>query len=627
MNTLTATYSPDDNKLRLYASSRLDAATYERVRAAGFRWAPKQDSFIAPMWTPSREDLLIELCGEIGDEDTTLADRAEERAERFEGYSTRRAEDAEGALRGVSAIADNIPLGQPILIGHHSERHARRDAQRIEDGMRKAVTMWKTSEYWTKRAARALRHAKYKERPDVRARRIKTIEAAKRKQERQRAKHEQWFAVWNRENLSLEQARAAASQCWLTVVHGGSNTRNWMADDVLEPDEERAKDCPAWTVGQVQEVARRVYGDAIEWCNRWIAHYDNRLVYERAMLGESGGTPAAHIRPEKGGACMCWASPRGGWSYIVKVNKVSVSVLDNWGNGGANFKRTIAFDKLSRLMSAAQVAEARKAGRLVEAQDGTGFFLHELSADAAPQASPSADCANATQEHAGQSSPEDGGGQAATSPTDWASVEAALKAGVEVVSAPQLFPTPAALAARVIDAADIRIGMRVLEPSAGTGNLLAALPGVMPFGEKRQTALDVVAVELSRTLADGLARSGLAGQVRCADFLACSDELGLFDRVVMNPPFVRGADIAHIRHALRFLRPGGRLVAICANGPRQREALLPLVEDSGGTWEELPEGAFGQAGTSVRTALLTIEAPAEGAAQVSQPQASSVVAP
>ena len=36
------------------------------------------------MWTPEREDLLLELCGEIEDEDTTLIERAEARAERFE---------------------------------------------------------------------------------------------------------------------------------------------------------------------------------------------------------------------------------------------------------------------------------------------------------------------------------------------------------------------------------------------------------------------------------------------------------------------------------------------------------------------------------------------------------------
>jgi hypothetical protein len=41
----------------------------------------------------------------------------------------------------------------------------------------KAVQLWRTSEHWKRRAAGALRHAKYKERPDVRARRIKAIEA------------------------------------------------------------------------------------------------------------------------------------------------------------------------------------------------------------------------------------------------------------------------------------------------------------------------------------------------------------------------------------------------------------------------------------------------------------------
>jgi hypothetical protein len=88
---LTATYSPDDNKLRLYPEGRLDRETYARVKAAGFAWAPKQELFVAPTWTPDREDLLKELCGTIGDEEKSLVQRAEERAERFEDYSERRA--------------------------------------------------------------------------------------------------------------------------------------------------------------------------------------------------------------------------------------------------------------------------------------------------------------------------------------------------------------------------------------------------------------------------------------------------------------------------------------------------------------------------------------------------------
>lgn len=43
MSHYTATYSPDDNKLRLYASSRLDEETYQRVKAAdhilGVQWS------------------------------------------------------------------------------------------------------------------------------------------------------------------------------------------------------------------------------------------------------------------------------------------------------------------------------------------------------------------------------------------------------------------------------------------------------------------------------------------------------------------------------------------------------------------------------------------------------------
>ena len=81
---LTATYSPDDNKLRLSSATRLDRDVYDRVKAAGFSWAPKQDQFIASMWTPARADLCVELAGEIGDEDSSLIDRAEDRADRLD---------------------------------------------------------------------------------------------------------------------------------------------------------------------------------------------------------------------------------------------------------------------------------------------------------------------------------------------------------------------------------------------------------------------------------------------------------------------------------------------------------------------------------------------------------------
>ncbi|SSI62416.1 Uncharacterised protein [Klebsiella pneumoniae] len=99
--TYRATYSPDDNKLRLYASLRLDEETYSLINKAGFRWAPKQELFVAPAWTPGREDVLLSLAGDIEDEDSTLFDRQEQRAGRFSDYSDRRAVESEQALAHV----------------------------------------------------------------------------------------------------------------------------------------------------------------------------------------------------------------------------------------------------------------------------------------------------------------------------------------------------------------------------------------------------------------------------------------------------------------------------------------------------------------------------------------------
>ena len=370
---MTATYSPEDNKLRLYASSRLDAELYARVKTAGFKWAPRQDLFVAPMWTPGREDLLLELCGEIDDEDTNLVDRAEERSERFTDYSASRTEDADRAQKAVAAIADGIPFGQPILIGHHSKRRHRKDIERIDNGMRRAVKMWDTAKYWTDRADAAVRHAKYKERPDVRARRIKTLEADKRKQERRIAESQKFLKMWQREGLTRNLALAISNQDHITVyytkekypasTYEGANTLWGGLDKGIINEQEAAV------------IAIRVHERSIAFVQRWLTHYENRIAYERAMLAEGGGIIADKTGPEKGGACRCWASPCEGWSYIQKVNKVSVTVLDNWNNGGANFTRTMPFDKLTAVMNAADVQAKRKAGLLIESADGIGFFL------------------------------------------------------------------------------------------------------------------------------------------------------------------------------------------------------------------------------------------------------------
>ena len=610
-----ATYSPEDNKIRLYPVRRLDPAIYAQVKAAGFSWAPKQGVFVAPMWTPARADLAESLAGELEDEDSTLAERAEQRAERFEDYQGKRASEADRARAAVSALADNIPFGQPILIGHHSERRARRDAQRIEDGMRYAVKMWETAEYWERRAAGAIAHAKYKELPAVRARRIKTIEASQRKTQKSMDQAEKMRAAWfkhgDNPRLALDMANHDyISRCFPLADYPRNPPASqyegsmglWSALDggVIQPH-------------QARDIAIIAHASTIARCRRWLDHYQNRLAYERAMLADAGGLASDQVKPEKGGAIRCspW-SPRGGWAWIVKVNMVTVSILHNYGNGGRNFKHNVPLDKIREVMSAADVAAARAAGRLVELDDKTGFYLAEAptpneDADAVPTSGEAETVATSGEEKTDDSAENIAATPPAPEPTPepapaaepgaaFAAMRASLAAGVQVVTAPQLFPTPAGLAARMVELADIQPGARVLEPSAGTGRLLDAI-GARAFGS-------LVAVETNSGLIGQLSRPGMS--LHPGDFLTMdADRLGTFERVIMNPPFINGADIKHIEHAAWLLKPGGRLVALCANGPRQRAALMPRAD----YWEDLPAGTFGESGTDVRAALLVINAP------------------
>lgn len=69
----------------------------------------------------------------------TRRERKEARlTKRLEWAATRDRQAAAGFDR-ARTIADGIPLGQPILVGHHSEGRHRRDIARIDAGMRAGV--------------------------------------------------------------------------------------------------------------------------------------------------------------------------------------------------------------------------------------------------------------------------------------------------------------------------------------------------------------------------------------------------------------------------------------------------------------------------------------------------------
>lgn len=180
------------------------------------------------------------------------------------------------------------------------------------------------------------------------------------------------------------------------------------------------------------------------------------------------------------------------------------------------------------------------------------------------------------------------------------------------VSAFQLFQTPPELAARLVAALHLQPGARILEPSAGLGRLLDALADCSALPAPR-SAFEVVAVEMASQCAGELFQQDRPGvRILQRDFLACApmdacggSPLGLFDAVVMNPPFHLRADVRHILHARQFLKPGGILAALCLDTPHRESALRAECL----TWDKIPPGTFGKEGTRVPTVLLTITTP------------------
>jgi hypothetical protein len=317
----TGTYSPEDNKLRFYPFARLSAEDYQRVKAAGFGWAPKQEIFVAPMWTPARNAMLITLCGEVGDEDKTMAERAEERAERFNDYSAKRGIEANAARQRAEEIGGRFANGQPILIGHHSERRARKDEERIDSAMRAAVSLWDTRDYWVQRASASKGHADFKQRPDVRFRRLKGIEADLRKALACTKESELFGKLWGAEGLTLEKACAIAARDDFRILETG---QTWGTS----PYDLLTRLVDAWTFEKVAGYAIRHHSNRIAHHQRWISHYENRIAYERAMLAEDGGLVAEKVEIKVGGCVQI----RGTWLTVVRINKKNgetVSITTN----------------------------------------------------------------------------------------------------------------------------------------------------------------------------------------------------------------------------------------------------------------------------------------------------------
>jgi hypothetical protein len=384
----SATYSPEDNKLRLYAVSRLPEDVYKRVRAAGFIWAPKQELFVAPAWTPHREDLLFELCDDIGDEDYSPEERAADRAERFAGYRDNRRDEANDR-------ADTFESG-PAVFGHQNRARAKRQAARHDRHRAYACSQWSKAEYWQTRTAAVIGHALHKSSAAVRRGRLLRLEAEQRKHEKSRADYAARFAAW--------QKVATLEGCDTPYVVNGDNTpagkfayalanhshgydyahprtgrTSSLYSLLTDPDPITPAEAAGLWLRNLEEPT-----DPESYSARWSAHYVLRVGYENAMLANEGGT-AADVEMEPGG----WI----GKHQIHAINKspvtgrvVSVKLMapKRWYHGEGEAPLTLQSFNIERMGESAYRAPTDEEREAFKVATKTRKATEKASKPAAP---------------------------------------------------------------------------------------------------------------------------------------------------------------------------------------------------------------------------------------------------
>lgn len=180
------------------------------------------------------------------------------------------------------------------------------------------------------------------------------------------------------------------------------------------------------------------------------------------------------------------------------------------------------------------------------------------------------------------------------------------------------YPTPDALAARMVDMIDTKRVHFVLEPSAGKGDLVDKLKSKMRYdGYSNITGNHGSDVEIDCIEQDGNLQNLLKGagkRLIFDDFLKF-ETLKKYDLILMNPPFSEGDK--HLLKALEMMKNGGQVVCLLnaetLKNPYTniRKVLNQKLAQLGAEIKYL-DGAFTQAErvTNVEVALIYVDIPA-----------------
>ena len=166
----------------------------------------------------------------------------------------------------------------------------------------------------------------------------------------------------------------------------------------------------------------------------------------------------------------------------------------------------------------------------------------------------------------------------------------------------QFFETPIDIARKLVMClGDLEPTHRILEPSAGRGVLIKAVLEECP----KQTVDCYELMEENREVLAKISNARLLGY----DFLEA--EVGMYDKIIANPPFANNQDIKHVMKMWEHLANGGQMAVIMschwqfANDKLSKE-FRTFVESVEHNITVISKGTFKSSGTDVESIMLVL---------------------
>lgn len=290
MSAITLTHTPAEGTLADgtsrgdTAGAVLKANRFRYSRNLGLWYLPHSRDKSANTWLIETTTAALREAGHsvetIIDNDATRSfaeaetertERAEDRAERFAGYADNASARSDARSRAGHQMLDAIPTGQPVLVGHHSEKRDRAYRNRAFDNLEASFREADKAEYWTGRSNAASTYQQRRENVGTTLRRIQKLEADER--------------------------------FWANTLATGHNSSGWTTD----------------TPEKVAEINRRLAA-VREQLEHWRAHI--------AAAEQTGVKIWSKADFQKGD----FARIGNHWNEIIRVNAKTLTIpyVNNW---------------------------------------------------------------------------------------------------------------------------------------------------------------------------------------------------------------------------------------------------------------------------------------------------------